>query len=85
MKPIEYLTKGTINLILLSMATWDFIDPVFKFLGALAGIILSIFLVRKAWHDTELAKEQRRRLTLENDMKAQELYQMMEKSKAIKK
>lgn len=85
MKPIEYLTKGTINLILLSMATWDFIDPVFKFLGALAGIVLSIFLVRKAWHDTELAKEQRRRLTLENDMKAQELYQMMEKSKSLGK
>lgn len=85
MKPLEYLTKGTLNLILLSMSTWDFIDPVFKFIAAVVGIVLSAFLIRKAWHDTELAKEQKRKLTLENEMKAQELYQMMEKSKSIRK
>lgn len=85
MKPIEYWIKGTINLILISMSTWDFLDPVFKAIGALVGIVLSVFLIRKAWHDTEVAKEQRRKLRLENDMKDQELYQLMEKSKAIKK
>jgi hypothetical protein len=85
MKPVEYLAKGTFNLILISMSTWDFIDPLFKVLGAAVGIVLSIFLIRKAWHDTELAKEQKRKLTLDNDMKAQEVYQMMEKSKTIGK
>jgi predicted membrane protein len=85
MKPVEYLAKGTFNLILISMSTWDFIDPVFKLIGAAVGIVLSIFLIRKAWHDTELAKEQKRKLTLENEMKAQELYQMMEKSKVLRK
>jgi hypothetical protein len=85
MRPFEYLTKGAINIILLSMPTWDFIDPVLKFCGAVAGLVLTIFLVRKAWYDTELAREQKRKLQLENDQRNHELYLTMEKSKRFRK
>lgn len=81
MKPLEYILKGLLNGILLSASAWDFLDVPVKIIATMAGIILTIFLVRKAWHDTELAKEQRREKKLLNDMKEQELWAKIESNK----
>jgi hypothetical protein len=81
MKPLEYITKGMVSGTLLSAPVWDFLDPFVKLIATIAGIILTIFLVRKAWHDTELAKEQRREKRLLNDMKEQELWEKVASNK----
>lgn len=81
MKPIEYIAKWTINTILLSASMWDFLDPILKVIATAIGIVLSFFLIRKAWHDTEVAKEQRRKLKLENDFRDQEIFRMAQENK----
>lgn len=81
MKPLEYIPKALVNAVLLSMSAWDFLDPLVKFIATIAGIILTIFLVRKAWHDTELSKEQRREKKLLNDMKEQEMWAKVAENK----
>ncbi len=81
MRPLEYIGKGIINGVLLSASMWDFIDPVLKLIATLIGIVLTFFLIRKAWHDTEVAKEQKRKLKLENDFRDQEIFRLAQENK----
>jgi hypothetical protein len=81
MKPLEYIPKAIINTILLSAWVWDFVDPAVKLLATLAGIVLTAVLIRKAWHDTEYAKAERVGKKLDNELKQQELYKLMEENK----
>lgn len=81
MKPLEYIPKGIINVILLSAPAWDFVDPAVRLMATIAGIVLTAILIRKAWHDTEVSKEIKRGKKLENDMKEQTLYRTIEENK----
>lgn len=72
-KPLEYISKGMVSGTLLSAPVWDFIDPFVKLIATIAGITLTIFLVRKAWYDTELTKESKREKKLNNDIMEQDI------------
>jgi hypothetical protein len=73
MKPLEYISKGMVSGTLLSAPVWEFLDPFVKLMATIAGIILTIFLVRKAWYDTEVAKESKREKKLKNDVMEQDI------------
>jgi hypothetical protein len=73
MKPSEYISKAFLNGILLSASAWDFITPAIQLMATMAGIVLTVFLIRKAWHDTLLTKERKRETKLLNDLRELEL------------
>lgn len=76
-----YGVRWFINLIL--MSTWfaEFVDPAIRLIATLAGLVLTIVLIRKALIDTELAREQKREKKLSNDLKDQELWDKVQTNK----
>lgn len=81
MKPVEYFTKAMANGVLLSASLMEFLPPFIQYTATIAGIVLTYFLIRKAYYDTELSKEQKRKLQIENDLKNQEVYRLAEENK----
>lgn len=65
------------------MSSWfaDFVDPAIRFVATIAGIVLTIVLIRKAIIDTELSKEQKREKKLANDLRDQELWEKVQANK----
>lgn len=74
-QPIEIYLKGLINAVLLSAGFMDFLDSTVRIFSVAVGIVLTIFLIRKAHEDYQLTKEKRKGERIKNEMAQQELFE----------
>lgn len=70
-----------LDLLLFSMAAWTELDHVLRTIAAVGAIIVLYFTIKKANKDIELKKAQLRREEIEQSIKEQELFRLMEESK----
>jgi membrane protein insertase Oxa1/YidC/SpoIIIJ len=82
---LEIYLQGGFNALLM-IVPWfvDFIDPILKTLSVMAGIILTVFLIRKASHDINSKKLDNELKRIQIDKEHQELHQLMERNKKRK-
>lgn len=70
-----------LDLLLFSMAAWEGLDHVLRTIAAVGAIIVLYFTIRKAKKDIELKKAQLKQEEIEQAIREQELFRLMEVTK----
>lgn len=81
----KFYFLGVFNVVLAWAGLVDFFDFTTRIIAAILGIILTVYLIKKAKHDIEKVKLDNQMKKLEIQEKEQKVYQLMEQSKKLGK